>query len=182
MKFKLVLIGFCLVFSGFKGISQEVFPKFWEGNYKGELQIYGVDSVQMRVAMQLAIVKKTDSLYQWKMTYNYRGKEDVRAYELIVKNHSKGHYIIDEKNSILIDGFYKSGIFTSFFKVMNSFIVSTYTKKGDAIIFEIISVNGKSNTKSGNQKIENEEIPEVVSYLVNGRQKAILKKEDLPSN
>jgi len=94
----------------------------------------------------------------------------------------KGHYIIDEKNTIAIDSYFKTGIFTSFFKVMDSFIVSTYTKKEDSIIFEIISVDGKNSISTGNSEFEGKIIPEVNSYLVNGRQKAILIKQLLPSN
>jgi len=57
-------------------MAQETFPKSWEGNYKGELQIYGVDSVRMKLTMKLDIVKKGDSIYQWKIAYEFNGKED----------------------------------------------------------------------------------------------------------
>lgn len=87
----------------------------------------------------------------------------------------RGVYQIDEKNTIVIDSYYKTGIFTSFFEVMNSYIISTYTKKKDSIIFEIIAANGKKLNITGNSKFNEEDIPEVKSYLVNGRQKAILK-------
>ncbi|REE79810.1 hypothetical protein BX611_2706 [Lutibacter oceani] len=176
MKLKVLFSCLYLIIISFNGFSQELFPASWEGNYKGELQIYGVDSIAMRVTMQLDIAKKTDSLYQWKITYNLKGKEDIRNYELKVVDVKNGHYIIDEKNSIAIDSYFKTGIFTSFFKVMDSFIVSTYTKKENLIIFEIISADGKNSTSTGNTSYEGETIPEVNSYLVNGRQKAILKK------
>ena len=58
--------------------SQEEFPKTWEGHYKGALQIFGVDSLKMKLEMQLDIFQKSDSIYQWKITYNFKGKEDVR--------------------------------------------------------------------------------------------------------
>jgi hypothetical protein len=157
-------------------VAQQTFPSSWEGNYKGELQIFGVDSVRMKVAMKLDIAKKTDTIYQWKITYDYKGKEDIRDYELVLVDKTKGMYKIDEQNSILIDSYYKSGIFTSFFEVMDSFIIATYTKHNEDIIFEIIAANGKKSTITGNTKFKDEEIPEVKSYLVNGRQKALLKK------
>ena len=156
--------------------SQESFPKSWEGNYQGELQIYGVDSVAMKLKMKLDIKQKTDSIYQWKITYDFRGKVDVRNYELVIVNQKKGIYKIDEKNTIVIDSYFKTDIFTSFFEVMNSYIISTYTKVNDTIEFEIISGDGKKPSISGNSKADNEDIPEVKSYLVNGRQKAVLKK------
>ena len=164
--------------TSFKGenIKIENFPKDWIGNYKGNLQIYSVDSIAMNLEMKLNITKKTDSVYNWTINYNFKGKEDIRAYELQILDIKKGHYIIDEKNSIKIDAFYRNKIFTSFFKVMNSFIVATYTKENDRIIFEIISATDKKTSITGNTKHNDEDIPEVITYFVNGRQKAILEK------
>jgi len=77
--------------------AQETFPKSWKGKYKGQLQIFGVDSIRMNVAMKLDIAKKNDSIYQWKITYDFKGKEDVRDYELVIVDKKKGIYKIDEK-------------------------------------------------------------------------------------
>ncbi|WP_372795612.1 hypothetical protein [Lutibacter sp.] len=158
-------------------VAQETFPKSWEGNYKGELQIFGVDSIHMKLEMKLNILQKSDSIYQWKIIYNFKGKEDIRDYELLLVDKTKGIYKIDEKNTIIIDSYYKTEIFTSFFEVMDSFIISTYTKENKDIIFEIIASDGKTPTITGNSKFKDEDIPEVKSYLVNSRQKAILKKQ-----
>jgi len=126
--------------------------------------------------MKLDITQKTDSIYQWKMTYDFKGKEDIRDYELVLVDTAKGIYKIDEKNTIVIDSYYKTGIFISFFEVMDSFIISTYSKENEDIVFEIIAANGKDPTITGNSTNKEEDVPEVKSYLVNGRQKAILKK------
>jgi len=174
-------IGILFFIITMQSFAQVSFPDSWEGNYGGELHIYGVDSVKMKLSMKLAIFKKTDSIYQWKMTYLFNGKEDVRAYELVIKDSEKGLYVIDEKNTILINGYYKSEIFTSFFSVGNSFIISTYTKTDDDLIFEIIAGNNDNVEISGNQNHNGEAIPEVKSYLVNGRQKAVLYKIELPN-
>jgi len=112
------------------------FPKDWTGNYAGELKVYGVDSIRMTAKMKLIIAKKTDSLYNWTINYNINGKEDIRAYELLIVDSKKGHYVIDEKNSIKIDAFYHNRIFTSFFKVMNSYIVASKKKQLRAIHFK----------------------------------------------
>ena len=163
-------------------VGQVSFPNSWQGNYKGELEIFGVESVRMRVLMKLAIAKKKDTVYQWKISYEFKGKEDIRDYELKIVDVLKGHYLIDEKNSIIIDSYYKNDIFTSFFEVMNSYIISSYTKENEDIVFEIISGDGNKTTSSGNKNVEGEEIPEVISYLVNGRQKAVLKKYQLSAD
>lgn len=177
MKFKVFFSCLILVFLSFKSIAQESFPASWVGNYKGELEIYGVDSIAMRVVMKLDIKKKSDSIFQWKITYNIKAKEDVRDYVLKLVDAKKGHYIIDENNTIKIDSYFKTNIFTSFFEVQGSFIVSTYIKKENSIIFEIISADGKRITSTGNKNFNGETIPKVNSYFVNGRQKAVLLKQ-----
>ena len=158
--------------------AQSSFPESWVGKYQGELMIYGVDSVRMKVDMKLEIWKTAkDSIYDWTLTYDMNGKKDVRAYSLKVVDHQNGHYQIDERNSIILDGYlHNNNVFTSFFNVSNSYIIATYTKKEDSLFFEIIAGDGKALTISGNTSQGEEQIPEVISYLVNGRQKAILNK------
>lgn len=177
MKLKVFFSCLILVLLGFKGYSQESFPASWEGNYKGELEIYGVDSIAMKIVMKLDIKKKSDSIYKWKISYDLKGKDDVRDYVLKLIDAKKGHYVIDEKNTIEIDSYFKTNILTSFFKVMNSYIVATYAKKEDSIIFEIISADGKNINSTGNTDFKGKTIPKVDSYFVNGRQKAVLIKQ-----
>jgi len=158
--------------------AQESFPKSWLGEYKGELMIYGVDSVKMKIDMELKIGKTSnDSIYDWTIIYDFKGKSDVRAYSLIVSDQQKGHYKIDERNSIIIDAYmHNDSVFTSFFKVEESVIIATYSKMGDSIFFEIISSKSAPVSKTGNSSYKEEEIPEVFSFEVNGRQNALLKK------
>ena len=158
--------------------AQPSFPESWVGKYQGDLMIYGVDSVRMKVDMKLEISKTgKDSIYDWTLTYDMSGKKDVRAYCLKVVDHQKGHYQIDENNSIILDGYlHNSNVFTSFFNVSNSYIIATYTKKEDSLFFEIIAGDGEGVSISGNTSQAEEEIPKVISYLINGRQKAVLNK------
>ena len=162
------------------GNAQQSFPDSWLGKYKGDLMIYGVDSVKMKLEMNLDILKTAiDSIYDWTLTYDLNGNKDVRAYSLNVVNKQKGHYRIDERNSIIIDGYlHNNNVFTSFFKVSNSYIVATYTKNENSLLFEIISGDERAAASTGNTISNGEEIPEVVSYLVNGRQKAVLRKAE----
>jgi hypothetical protein len=130
----------------------------------------------MKIPMQLIVAQKSDSIFQWKMIYNPQGKNDARDYEIKIKDVTKGHYIIDEKNSILIDAFYKNETLTSHFEVMESFILTSYHKLDDqTIVFDLFS-SKKTGIVSGNTKVDNNTIPEVKSYTINGRQKAVLKK------
>ncbi|MGV6846427.1 MAG: hypothetical protein ACWA42_09920 [Lutibacter sp.] len=169
--FTIVLLGIQIFTYG-----QQKFPDDYVGKYRGELHILDVNSTKMKVDMQLEIAKKNDSIFTWIISYLFNGKKDVRNYELTLKNKKYGHYIIDEKNSILIDAYFKHPILTSVFKVKNSNIVSSYKFKKDTIVFDIISFNTEKPFISGNTNQNKEEIPQVESFLVNGRQEAILSK------
>jgi hypothetical protein len=175
---KKIVLSILLLVNILISYSQESFPKSWIGKYKGNLEIYAVDSIAMRLKMELDIQSTSiDSVYNWTITYDFKGQKDIRSYQLIIVNAEKGIYQIDEKNSIIIDAFYRKNIFTSFFEVMNSFIIATYTKsKENTIIFEIISAKANAISTTGGEKINDEEIPEVKSYQMNGRQRAILYK------
>lgn len=172
--FKFILL-FCFSLITY---SQQSFPDSWLGEYKGDLLIYGVDSVKMKVEMELKIAKtQNDSIFNWTIIYNFKGKSDIRAYNLILIDRQKGHYKIDEKNSIVIDSYlYNNNVLTSFFKVSDSNIISTYVKKENDIFFEIISSKTKPISKTGNTRFNDEDIPEVLSFKVNGRQKGVLKR------
>ena len=174
---KLFKIAISILFVLFISISygQQHFPKSWVGNYEGELQIFGVDSVLMKAEMKLAIQPKTDSIFQYKITYIMNGKKDVRDYELKVKSIEKGQYVIDEKNSILIDAYYKNNTLSSMFTVEHFNLLSSITKHNEDLIFEIISVNTTLSNTSGNTVHNEQQIPKVTSYKISGRQKAILK-------
>lgn len=166
-----------LVFLSFLGLkAQQDFPNSWIGNYEGKLHIYTVDSIAMKIDMKISIQPTAEeSVYQWKMTYIFKGNEDVRDYKLKVVDAKKGHFVIDENNSILIDSYFRNGILTSLFKVEDSFILSEYAKVDENLEFNLIAATDLAKS-SGNQKINEETIPEVLSYPVNGRQKAILFK------
>ena len=165
-----------LAFLPFVCFSQNDFPDSWVGNYEGSLEIYGKNEVKMLVTMQLEIQPKADSLYTWHLIYIMNGNADKRMYELKVIDQDKGRYLIDEKNTILIDGYYHLNRFTSMFEVMDSYVVTSYTKEKDALIFEIVAGSMMEPRVSGNQMYEGNQIPEVKTYTVNGRQRAVLHK------
>jgi len=180
MKFSFLIFVFIIFSWHSNSIAQNSFPENWIGNYKGDLSIYGIDSVRMNLNMELKIAKTTnDSIYNWTIIYDFKGKKDIRAYELIVIDKLKGIYKIDEKNSIIIDAYlYNNKIFTSFFKVSDNFIIATYIKEKDVLTFEILSAKSNPVSITGNSKIGKEVIPEVATFPINGRQKALLYKLD----
>lgn len=155
--------------------AQNNFPSSWVGHYQGNLEVYGVDSIAMKVKMEMEIRKTSnDSVYKWAITYHLKNKIDTRSYNLKIVDTKKGLFQIDENNSIVIDAYLKQNIFTSFFEVQNNVIIATYTKEEDIIIFEIISANLKPVSVTGNKTVNEKKIPEVTTFPITGRQRAVL--------
>lgn len=155
------------------------FPNTFVGEWSGNLEIMGVDSTSMNVQMSLSIeVTENDSIYKWETTYVLSDSiQDTRSYELVLVDKSTGHYVIDEKNSIVMDAYYKNNTLTSFFSVMESFILFSYTLEGNSMVVDVFSAPTKSVGITGGNEIDGEEIPEVNSFKIIGRQRAVLAKE-----
>ena len=74
MKVTLKTLAFVII-SCSLGNAQQSFPDSWLGKYKGNLMIYGIDSVKMKVEMNLDILKTAiDSIYDWTLTYDLNGR------------------------------------------------------------------------------------------------------------
>ncbi len=151
----------------------------WLGKWEGQLEIFNHTGLTQTVPMAIHHFK-TDTLdtYGWFLIYGEDEEAGTRPYFLKVIDENKGHYQIDEKNSILINEYMIGNKMISNFEVMGTLISTVYTlqENGD-IIFEIIFSMTDQPTITGDQIFNEEEIPKVNSYLVGGYQKAILKKK-----
>ncbi|MEO0897418.1 MAG: hypothetical protein AAFY71_13515 [Bacteroidota bacterium] len=167
------ILALCLLILPFSMYAQASFPESWMGNWKGDLQIMGVDSAKQTIPMEL-VVGKHDSVGRWQWTIIYHGpkKDDIREYELVEIDAAKGHYQVDEKNSILLDCFYFNGMLTSRFEVDNSLLLINYSEGEEGLRFEVFW--GKLGTKeeTGLEVKENQ----IFSYPVSAYQYALLKK------
>lgn len=146
----------------------------WSGHWKGKLEIFDAKTVKQTIPMELEIHKRDSTHWQWKMVYGEGDKKDVRDYELILKDAEKGHWIIDEKNTISMDMQLHYRHFTSVFSVEGAILCITYTLRDDkTLIFEVVSASEKQKYTTGKG---DKEIPFVISYPCNAYQKAVLHK------
>ena len=167
------------------GLSQNTidsvgFPKSWEGIYKGELEIFSAKGKVQSLPMELHILPVDTSEIRWSWTIIYGEDKETgtRAYELIEKDKSKGHYVVDEKNTIYLDGFLLGGKFFERFEVMGSLLMTSTEKVSEnELLWEIISGKLEPINTTGGEKFEGEEIPTVGSYGINVLQRARLKKD-----
>ncbi len=97
------------------------------GNWKGNIEWIVAGKPTQIFAMQLQI-SAADSAnhYQWKIVYGDK-ENDVRPYTLKPIDTAKGHWIIDEHNGILLDGYIHGNSFHGAFTVQGSTIVDNYS-------------------------------------------------------
>lgn len=150
------------------------FPNDFFGVYKGDLEMTTFKG-NKTIGMEFHF-NKTDSIgkYQYMLVYIINGERQKRKYNLITKDTSKGEYIIDENNGILLDAKLIDNTIYSMFEVNESIITTTERFYIDAMDFEITFTDKKQKVISGT---EDEEPTKVISYPIGGRQKAHLIKQ-----
>ena len=150
------------------------FPEKFLGRWEGEMQWYQTGKKQPQgIKMQL-IVQPGDTAgqYTWQIIYGTKS-EDTRPYILKPVDTAKGHWVIDEKNGIILDQYWTGNRFSGAFTVQSSTIISSYWIEGDDLMVEFFSFNAKPVNKTGG---DNEEIPFVESYSIKSFQKAVLRR------
>lgn len=137
------------------------FPRSWQGRWKGTLAIYTVPNRVQRVPMMLEVRPTSDSArYTFNITYGADTVKGRRAYDLVVINAQKGIYQIDEKNSIRMEGYFVAGRLISEFTLQGNRLISSYEKRGESLIFEVITGRDAYVSTSGGGR---REIPAVAA-------------------
>ena len=150
-----------------------IFPDDYVGVYKGDLVIMN-ENGQQNVAMEFHL-KATDSIhiFDYKLVYASGSKPMEKEYKLIIKDRSKGEFIVDENNGILLNANYFNNTLYSVFQVRNSLITTTETFYEDRMEFKIVFSN-----MSDNVIVDGEEnTVQVTNYPVSVIQKAVLIKQ-----
>ncbi len=155
--------------------TQLPFPDSWAGNYGGTLEIFNGKGKAQEVPMELHIAPtEVDSVFKWVIIYGEDKEKGKRDYRIIKRNPEAGIYVTDELNSIVLEDYFLGGKLISRFAVGKSLLLATYEKIGSDIHFEILSGKKGHSSETGGEN-DTDEIPKVYNYLVNVRQKAILK-------
>lgn len=172
---RILILSLTLGISFFARSQPNSFPQSWVGNWKGELEWYKTGKAErQKVIMELKI-QPGDSAgnFTWQIIYG-SVSEDNRPYLLKTKDASKGHWVIDELNGILLDQFWVGNKFCGAFTVMGNTIVNNYRMENGQLVAEFFSFGAKPITTSGKGT---EESPSVDSYRMGSYQKAILTKQ-----
>jgi hypothetical protein len=106
----------------------------WHGRWTGTLEIASVAGEAKETPMEMVIEPIKDSKnYRWRIVY---GKGPAREYELIPQEKA-GHFVIDEKNGLLIDAWLVGATVHSQFQVGDSLIPVRYERAGDRLRFSL---------------------------------------------
>jgi hypothetical protein len=149
------------------------FPTCFIGNWKGELEWFVNGKPTRKFAMQL-IIKPADSAmtYTWQIIYGENGK-DNRPYLLKPVDTAKGHWIIDERDGIILDSYIHGSSLHGAFTVQGNTIVDNYTVDKGKMLVEFFSIKLDDKTISGKGT---EDVPLVNSYKISSYQKGVLVK------
>ena len=151
-----------------------IFPLDWIGEYTGELHIFSATQDTNTIDMTLTIGNpNAEGYYPWVIKY---GEDDIRSYGLEAINAVTGHYIVDEFNSIRLDGFLRDNHFISHFEVLNSTLLVDYERVPEGILVNLYVSNSDPMNTTGGEIFAKDTVPTVKSFAVPVFQSALLKK------
>ena len=151
------------------------FPESWLGKWKGTLDWFQGTTKRQSIDMELHILPGDSAdQYNWRMIYG-KDQLDNRPYLLKPFDKSRGHWLIDERNSIVLDQFLIGERFCGVFTVSGNTIMNTYTLSGDSLVVEFYNSQEKAIAITGGRDTT---IPKVKSYGIRSFQRAVLRRSD----
>lgn len=174
MRYLLITV-LILSFSLAPAAQSSSFPESWTGNWKGELQWFKAGKADpQKVNMELHI-RPADSAGQftWQIVYG-KTSEDNRPYILKPKDAATGHWVIDERNGIVLDQFWVGNKFCGAFTIQGATIVNSYWIEADKLLVEFFSISAKPLGITGNGT---DDSPKVDTYKVGSYQRAVLTRQ-----
>lgn len=148
------------------------FPQSFIGNWKGTLIWTVAGKASQTFTMRLNIQPADSGSYTWQIIYG-EDQKDNRPYLLIPVDTAKGHWEVDERNSIVLDSYWIANRFTGVFSVGGSTIFDSYWIDEEGLHVEFVTCTSKPlHTTGGTSK----EIPPVESYEIKSVQRGVLKR------
>ena len=171
---KKIFFSCCFFIASNLTFGQSSFPKQFIGHWEGELKWYHPGKKEPQKFKMQLIVRPADTAghYTWQIIYGENSK-DNRPYLLKPVDTAKGHWQVDERNSIILDQYWLGDKFTGAFTVGNNTIVDSYWIENGRLLVEFYTISAKPIAATGGKS---EDIPAVDSYSFKGYQKGVLKK------
>lgn len=148
------------------------FPQALMGKWKGTLTWFTTDKPAKTFVMRLNILPADSGRFTWQIIYG-DDMNDNRSYTLKQVDAAKGHWIVDENNSIILDSYWIGNRFTGVFSVNNSTILDQYWIEQDGLHVEFISYETAAVSITGGTS---NDIPPVSSYKIKSLQRGVLTR------
>ena len=149
------------------------FPASWHGNWTGPSAVVRGGETVMEFPMELHVAPlESGAGHKWQIVYGEDERRQVRPYELLPVDAGRGHYRIDEKNSIEIDAYFENERLRSRFWVADNVIEATYERDGDAMTVTLTTFGAKPLRMTGGR----DKVPAVGSYALKSVQRATLTR------
>lgn len=152
----------------------QVFPKNWEGKWKGTLNIYSAKTLKpvKSLEMELDIQPVKDTVWNWTIHYLSATQPDLRKYELHATSEPT-KWVIDEKNGILLNQVFIGNRLTGSFSFDKTLLVTSYWLENNRMHFEIIVTQLDAILTTGPQ---NETSPVISNHPISSYHHAILDR------
>jgi len=151
------------------------FPDDFEGKWGGTLEIFKPEGVVQSIPMELHILPITDTSYTYTIIYGEDKVAGKRDYLIVRGQDGPHHWVCDEQNTILLDGYYLGTVYQSVFTVGGIYLMSSVEHRGDHLVYAINSGKETPVRTTGAQVHKGEDIPAVKSFKVSGYQRSILR-------
>jgi hypothetical protein len=170
---RVVFLSAFLLLNFFSSAQKAEFPGSFIGKWKGTLTWNRPAKAPEQFTMRLNIQPADSGRFTWQIIYG-DDQKDNRPYLLVPVDTANGHWQIDERNTIVLDGYFLGNSFTSVFSVSGNTILSKYqlTHEGLLVSFTTIAVKPIGST-GGTSK----EIPPVDIYQIRSVQTGLLTKQ-----
>ena len=152
------------------------FPKGWVGTWKGSLEIIKGQKIEQSIPAILTIAKRDKLTYDWGIQFNPTENVVEKPYTLKILDAEKGHYLIDEQNSIAIESYLFQQKLVCLYDVVGSLIMASYEWRNGQIIFEIIVGKDTPVSETGNTIYDGEDIPLVSTFPLGAIQRAVFNR------
>jgi hypothetical protein len=151
------------------------FPAAWQGVWKGTCTATRPDGKHHAFAMELHVQPTAipDRMH-WVLVYGTGDRRQIREYELVTVDPLRGHFRIDEKNSIVIDAYLVDHTLHSHYAVEQALITVRYTLRDDTLLFELESADLSAVVESGGS----DDVPAVKAYPTQVAQRATLVRHE----
>lgn len=117
-----------------------IFPERCLGVWEGIMHIYNYDELVDSVKIRFTAAKTDiDGTYTWKTEYLSPDRPMVKDYKLVVDDLSKGRYILDEGDGVMLIEYNVNNKLYSLFKVNDIYLTSSTELVNDQLIFEVTS-------------------------------------------